>query len=216
MSSRAMRWMVGRVPNLTDRRLQAFCASIVPLGEPVLVRVHSRSDAALNECLASAEAQVRDAGGSVAFGWRLTEFVATYFEAEFHAVWRQPSGGLLDVGRPPAPFPRIAFLADPGLVYRGCQIDNHYAPLSSHSAVAELIAALHDRYEFINRGERAAMHGRIVVDGAEADEVVAIDDRIRVALSQLGRRPEIQRAPCLCGSGLALQSCCVSRSRPRS
>lgn len=51
-------------------------------------------------------------GGGIAFGWCIWEWPKILFTAEFHAVWKAPSGELLDITPKPNGETRILFVHD--------------------------------------------------------------------------------------------------------
>lgn len=72
-----------------------------------------------NHCHANVARHVRRAGGERVFGWKLWCYPGRQaVEAEFHCVWRDPSGRLVDITPDAEGETQILFVADPGRRYR--------------------------------------------------------------------------------------------------
>lgn len=52
-------------------------------------------------------------GGAIRFGWNIWEYPGVYLTAEFHAVWIDPTGNLVDITPKPDRETRIVFVSDP-------------------------------------------------------------------------------------------------------
>lgn len=61
--------------------------------------------------------EVREKGGSIAYGWAIWHLPGLYFEAEHHAVWRNKLGNLIDVSPQMGGRKRLLFLSDESAVY---------------------------------------------------------------------------------------------------
>jgi hypothetical protein len=80
-------------------------------------------------------------------GWRFWEWPDVFMEAEFHAVWQMPDGGLQDPTPNEWGEPKIRFvelLAAP-LPLDGAYPDNIIEQLSDHGLVARFIDALREQ-----------------------------------------------------------------------
>ena len=56
--------------------------------------------------------KIRHDGGSIEFGWVLWEWPTVLLTAEFHAVWKDPTGALLDITPKPGGESHIVFVPD--------------------------------------------------------------------------------------------------------
>lgn len=75
-------------------------------------------------CFQNVRAIVRRLGGSVQHGWRMREQPSVFVEGEFHAVWRRPEGGLVDVTPRDDGLSEILFLPDSRLVWDGQDVES--------------------------------------------------------------------------------------------
>ena len=151
-----------RPPKLIKPYVISFCRSIVTEPQPVYVSVRPLADAPENECFSILPRHVSQHGGEQVIGWAIWEWPRVYIEAEFHAVWSQPDGSLIDPTPKIAPIPRILFLPDPRRTYNGRQVDNIRKPLDRDPTIkrfCELATLMHNEQ---NRGELADYHGPIV------------------------------------------------------
>jgi hypothetical protein len=57
--------------------------------------------------------KIKTDGGSIRFGWNVWEYPGVYLTAEFHAVWVDATGNLVDITPKPARERRIVFAGDP-------------------------------------------------------------------------------------------------------
>ena len=196
-------------PRDISEEILHLCAELVDNPQPLFLNITPIQDGQVNDCFQVVEAQVRRHGGSVCIGWEIWEWPLVLIEAEFHAVWRDDHGTLHDLTPKLLPVQRILFLPDPSRIYQGRQIDNVRRPISPEFDVADFIKASEAVFEFMNRGSRAERHGKIVLEGADAEEYDRIMDRKSIAyqriLSRLGRTG--RNDPCPCGSGDKYKKC---------
>jgi hypothetical protein len=167
-----------RLPTDTPA-VRALCDRLVPGEVPVVLEVEHPPWAKPRDCTANVERAVSDHGGSVLYGWQLWEVPDVMVEAEFHAVWVDPTGSMRDVTPKDLPFEQSVFLADPSLRYEGRQIDNVRMPLHEDPLIREFIAAAEAYFEATNRGELADMHGDITpfLTPAQKKEIEALTQR---------------------------------------
>src|SRR3972149_11538780 len=118
-------------PAEVSPKLADLCASLAPGIEPTYVVVRPIEGAPANECFPLVDATVLRDGGSPMLGWSLWELPSVFVEAEFHAVWASPTGGLIDVTPKNRQVSRILFLPSKDLVYLGRQVNNVRRALSS-------------------------------------------------------------------------------------
>lgn len=110
----------------------------------------------LLECLTIVPEHVITHGGKQLTGWAIWES-QHIIEAEFHAVWQDPAGHIVDLTPKPPELGlvNIVFLADPSREYTGRQIDNIRKPLVDSFNVKRLIKLLERRFEILNEGDLA-------------------------------------------------------------
>lgn len=168
--------MLPKLPTDTPE-VRALCERLVPGAIPVILEVERPPWANVRDCTANVERALDHHGGSIRYGWQLWETIPdVMLEAEFHAVWVDPSGALRDITPKDLPFEQSVFLPDPELVYEGRQIDNVRVPLRDDQLVRDFIAAAEAYYEATNRGELADKHGDITpyLTPAQKQEIAEI------------------------------------------
>lgn len=84
-----------RTPLAADDHVQRLAAELEPGGELLLVPRIRRLP--LGNCYANVIGTVASSGGEPVFGWMFLCWPRLYVEAQYHAVWRQPDGELVDV-----------------------------------------------------------------------------------------------------------------------
>ncbi len=141
------------------------------------------ANAPVNDCFSVVPRHVLQHGGEQVIGWAVWEWPRVYIEAEFHAVWRQNDGSLLDITPKAASIPRILFLPDIRRVYNGRQVDNIRKPLAHDPAIKRFCELATLMYREQNRGDLAEYHGPIVFT-----ECMQRIDRERQQLGLLLRR----------------------------
>ena len=120
--------------------IAALCNDVAPGQVPVQIPSRPPVGAIENDCFLNVQAHVEQHGGELVIGWALWEYPGVFAEAEFHAVWRDPSAGsLVDLNPRPFPFSVINFLPDPARRYEGRQVDNIRRPLNNNPLVKQFI-----------------------------------------------------------------------------
>jgi hypothetical protein len=99
------------VPSMDSEAVQAFAAELSPL-PPVLVPMREDEDGVYGWPADGVRAKIGKHGGSIQFGWRLREWPGVLLTAEFHAVWVDPEGTLVDITPAAIGVPSL-FVPDP-------------------------------------------------------------------------------------------------------
>ena len=171
--------MTGPAP-ITAAHVLTFCDGVVKGSQPVLVRCDPVADQELDDCFVTVDQQVASSGGAPVLGWAIWEVPGVLIEAEFHAVWQQPEGTLLDISARRLRFDSITFVPDPGARYAGRQVDNVRVPLNSDPRVRQFIYLCQRRFELENTGALADQHGLVELPPG-------IAKAHRMVVDQLGR-----------------------------
>lgn len=136
-------------PKITDKVL-ALCRRLDPSREPVYVPVRPFGSGIQQNCFFNVEYQVKKSGGRNQLGWIIWEMPNVLLEAEFHAVWEDSEGQLIDITPQPDGEETVLFLPDTTRTYNREPVDNVRVPLRNNEIVDEFIR-LHERYaEIIN------------------------------------------------------------------
>lgn len=191
------------------RRLEhvsAFCERVSPGQEPVPVRSQPLMPGVPNECFSNVTRHVRRFGGDVLHGWAIWEIPQMMIEAEFHAVWRDRSGALLDVNPRRERETRITFLPAPTIRYPGNAIDNIREALIDDVRVHAFVAKARRRYELLKDYPPGLISFPIEVYTRAFPNADKIDSDF--FLLAIERRALTD--PCLCGSRLRFADCHAS------
>lgn len=115
-----------RAADIREAQARRFCFELLPQVEPCYVVHQAVVGAEVSQCFRAAEMQVRIHGGEKVLGWALWMWPKVMLEAEWHAVWRDPQGVLMDITpRPPGMrLNKIAFLPDPDGSSKGEAVGN--------------------------------------------------------------------------------------------
>src|SRR5436305_35403 len=106
-----------RTPKVIHSLVTALCDKIVPGGRPCRVSVRPERDALKNECFPNVRQKTARYGGRIQHGWAIAERPGLFIEAQFHAVWIDPTGELVDVTPTQNGETETLFLPDPEEVF---------------------------------------------------------------------------------------------------
>lgn len=196
--------IITRAPKQISGPILELARHLVPGESLTFLDIRPREDGIPNECFGTVERQVHDAGGSVQHGWAIWEWPNVMVEAEFHAVWRAPNGSLIDVTPRTDTETHILFLPDPNRKFEGNSIDNVRMPLRNDPRIHEFIKLAKQKYEILNRGDRATQFGVVAVPCEEIEPVLR---RFLQLKSELAKVLAGRNDPCPCGSGKKYKRC---------
>lgn len=118
-----MKKPLGIFPAYRDRitkRAREIARLIDPEAVPLLVPYRKVRAARSGECFHNVRDYVRLNGGNVVDGWVVWETPPLAVQAEFHSVWRNPDGQLIDITPPLTKGSFVTFIpAAAGLTYEG-------------------------------------------------------------------------------------------------
>jgi len=183
-----------------------FCRSISS-EQPAFIPIRSEKGGIENECIWNVRHQVEKSGGQMILGWNVSEWYGIMLEASFHAVWRTPSGELIDVTPNEANKDRSLFLPDAKLVYEEKQIDSILHPLISDDRLNEFISNQHEIFRLENTGDRALKHGHIILSQKDADRRGELKLRQNELMFAIADQTPGRNDYCRCGSGLKHKKC---------
>jgi hypothetical protein len=143
------------VPGIQQTLVQQLVARIATGTEPLYVKHQPLAGKPLKECFSIVAEQVEAHGGERVCGWAILQLDGIWLEAEFHAVWCDQTGQLLDVTPRELPFREYLFLPDPARAHEGVQVESHFLPLTTHPCVCRYIELAHELFIETNRGELA-------------------------------------------------------------
>lgn len=186
--------------------IERFCRQLNPRGAPVWVDVEPTSSAERQECFFNVREKIDREGGEAALGWTIWEWPSTMLDAEFHSVWRDPQGRLIDVTPKDQGETRILFLEDPDEAYDYSQPgkwrDNVRYPLCDEPDVHRLIRLASDFFALQERNSE----GRLIRLPTLEFEPLAFD--FAETVQRLKTRRVGRNASCPCGSRRKHKLCC--------
>ena len=201
------------VPRPSAPAVKQLCAQVVPGATPEYVTCEYDASAGHLTCFVDVEACVEKVGGAVQYGWRIWLLPAILVEAEFHSVWRAPSGKLIDVSTPPDVASRILFAPDTVRAYEGRQLNNVRMPLGEDRRIGVFIQLCNRIFEEENRGELAEQHGSVQITPV-LHQLLQRQQGLGRDLMALSEKALLERVgrndTCPCGSGLKFKCCCGS------
>ncbi len=189
-------------PKISDE-IVAFCRSIDPTTSPEFVEVIPSASGVAKECFETTNAHTAMHGGTVQYGWTIWETPDVLLDAEFHAVWRDAKGTLIDVTPKDDGETRILFLPDSKRVWEKDLIPNirkilrDSPQLQYHLQMADLVYSI-KRKHFKNGSVDAEAASRELTTALSASQLQPIRRTARVG----------RNAPCPCGSGNKFKKCC--------
>ena len=150
----------------------------------------------MNECFLNVEGYVQKHGGASTLGWAIWQRANVLIEAEAHAVWKSPTGELIDVTPHSYDEKQILFLPDITLNYSGKCIPSFRLPLTASPLVAEFIELFNKRDKLMTEalGNFFSMPAEMLFRMQEIEYII----------SSKAARNDF----CPCGSGLKYQKCC--------
>ena len=162
------------IPPIEALHVRALCSDLVPGGEPIAINHQPRLDRPTRECFPIVEEQINTHGGSMITGWAIWEWPGLFVEAEFHAIWADTTGALLDLTPNPLNPAHIVFLPDPGTRYEGRQIDNVRKPLVKDNDLVRFLFIFRRQFEILNKGDLAFQHGAISLPPKAHKELLSL------------------------------------------
>jgi len=204
-----MRYQHPVTPAELGLALTSLCEHLVPHVATFYVDVDPLKDAPANECFSVVQTHVTKHGGTRVLGWALWEMPGLFVEAEFHAVWRSPTGEYLDLVPKTRPVARVLFLPSVDAMYEDRQVNNVRRAVSVDPEVERYFRGFDEMFEFMNRGERADVHGEVRLDDAALAEYKEIELRALAAHQAIAHRFPFfgPYLPCWCGSGKKMKWC---------
>ena len=188
---------MGRVttPRIITPQIKELCQSISEY-EPVYVEVKADPKSLINECFPNVNAHIKEYGGQSVLGKCIWQRANVLIEAEAHAIWKSPSGDMVDVTPHNNGEDSILFLVDPQMTYDGNCIPNIRKALTSSQLVAEFITLFNER-------DRIAAKSKGNTFSLPADMVRRMFEIEQILNQRVGRND-----PCPCQSGIKYKKCC--------
>ncbi len=150
-----------QVPESTSPEVIAFCKEISPSRKPIYLKIKKEASATTLNCFDNVQNKANQNGGKVRFGWIIWEWKDIMIEAEFHAVWMDSNGQLVDITPNGYGFKRILFLIDDNKIYEGEQVNNIRKALSDDPLIDEYIKLNDKLFCLMNIGMYQDRYGEV-------------------------------------------------------
>lgn len=204
-----VKYFKGIVPKIIDKDIEKFCKKINYKNKPIYIDVKPVDGTIINECFINVDKYVKDNGGSCINGWLIWLHPHCLLEAEFHAIYQDKMGNLIDITPHKDNPPQILFLEDNSLKYEGYSINNIRKILSNSKLIDECIIAWNEVFQIINAGENKHKHGKIILDEYQSKRYMYLDKTIQNNLFHFYKNLKLKpNDTCICGSGLKFIDCC--------
>src|SRR6185312_15975300 len=196
---------VAITPKTIDDKVLELCRKIDPSQLPVFIDVLGDPQLKQNNCFENVGFKVQKDGGKIQYGWTIWEHSGGMIEGEFHAVWDNPQGQLLDITPKVDREEKILFLPDSVRVYKNEPVDN-IRMLTVDTPENRLTVKIGEaKFELLRK---YSINGIPQVPLVEYDRMLA-----RFGLNP-GHRDSISPyEPCPCGSGKKFKFCCQETIR---
>ncbi len=172
--------------------------------DPFFVDVRPEPWALVSECFPNVERKVKESGGRMVIGWQVWKS-PNLIEGEFHGVWEDPDGNLIDITPKEPPFERILFVEDENAVDTGQQVDNIRLNTSDNKLVDDFIEISKALFAFENKGDRANKF-LLVLSDEEVKKRAGLEE-LRDIVSVMLMMKQNRSGFCACRSGVSFAAC---------
>lgn len=122
-------------PKKINHNVKELVKSIGVNVTPIYANVEPKEGARPNECFDNVKIYAEQHGGEVQYGWQIWEKTGVVIEAEFHAVWKNHEGNLVDITPKTDNEQKILFIPDSTRTFTGFAPDNIRMSLSRNPNV---------------------------------------------------------------------------------
>lgn len=172
--------------------------------EPVYIDCEPEVGADIANCFPIVQEKILKFGGEMVLGWEIWK-TRLLVEGEFHAIWRNSDGRLIDISPKPIPLERILFLPAPNAQYEGRQVDNVRINILGNRLVDDLIEICEALFKLQNKGDRANQY-ELKLEGEEA-RAFKVLQQARPMLEFMVHEGLSHQGPCPCESGKKYKNC---------
>lgn len=204
-----VKYFAGIVPKIIDKEIERFCKKINYKKKPIYIDIKPANNAIIDECFINVDKFIKDNGGRCVNGWAIWLHPHCLLEAEFHAIYKDETGNLIDITPHKGNISQILFLEDDSLRYEGYSINNIRKNLSHSKLIDECIDAWNKLYEILNTGENKYRHGKINLNEYQSKQYMYLNSIIQNNLFHFYAKLKLKpNDTCICGSGLKYIDCC--------
>ncbi len=191
-------------PETIDDDVRKLLKIIGTKYEPIYLDVFPESYAEVVECFQAVQKKILRDGGCQQLGWQIWK-TNNIVEAEFHAVWKSPTGELRDITPRHFDIPKILFLPDPDAKYIGAQVDNIRLNISNNRLVDDFIEVCKAIFRILNKGNRKFDY-EFVLTGEDANQYEFMQ-QTKEGLSLMIKENLTRNSQCFCKSGNKYKHC---------
>ena len=195
--------MFANTPSKISHQITKLCRLIVANPMPTFVAVVPGCSAVRDECFDNVRRKVAEEGGDIQYGWQLWEWPNIYIEAEFHAVWKPPNNGYLDITPKEKPTDCILFLPDIVRRYEGKRIDNIRRPLRKDRLILDFLSISADIFNMKMRGVHPNNPGKFTMP---VEPFKKLNKHYLIRREMLSRG-DTENSLCFCGSSKKYKNC---------
>ena len=116
-------------PDKVTAEVLELCERLSPSYKPFYVEAKAEEWAVPFDRFGNVRNKVLRSGGSLVYGWEISELPQLYLEARFHAVWQSTDGIVTHISTENSPHERILFLRDPARKINGTVPEVQRLPL---------------------------------------------------------------------------------------
>lgn len=135
-----------KTPQSIDEPILRFCRVTLQCErEPVFLELAKDGKAVVQQCYFSVINKIHREGGRIQFGWMIWYEEGHFIEGEFHAVWLDPDGKLIDITPKVDGEKRILFCPDDKTAWNGRFVTNKRLGLSEMGRMLVQAGAFNDQ-----------------------------------------------------------------------
>ncbi len=208
MNQKTLKLTVSFMPNGSDAEVIRLLDYMAAPFEPIELLIRPKKGAEISDCTNIIQEHIKEKGGKIVYGWQIWKSCITV-EAEFHAVWENNKGDLVDLTPKPNGFTHILFAEDDRIIYEGKQIDTIRLNITNNVLVDHFIECLQALYRLNNTGERAFLYDKEFEDSLSDEEKTQIVSCNQLIgwLSLMIESGATQESVCFCGENVAYKDC---------
>jgi len=192
-------------PKTIDQNIKKLISMICNEPEPIFIDVIHENYAQIGGCFPAVHEKINRDGGDKIIGWQIWDH-GFMVEAEFHAIWKSPSGILIDITPKPIKTDKILFLPETNKKYEGKQVDNVRLNTSENFIVDDLIILSEMIYNHLNKDDLENQHGEIRLHGKDAALYNAFI-QIKKGILSMIHNGQSRNSKCFCGRDFKYKHC---------
>ena len=199
----------GIAPKQIDKTVEKFCKTVKYGSVPKYVKVCPWSEAIINECVPNVNNYLKTNEGKVLTGWAVWLHPMCMIEAEFHVIYQDKNGVLIDITPHKGNPDKILFLEDNTIIYNGCQINSIRKNISKSKLIDKFINNQNRVFEITNKGKLKHNNGEIRLPKENFKTLLLIQEENTAYLKEFYSTLKLKpNDSCICGSGLKFIDCC--------